>query len=77
LRARGATTPLLKCGASLEKRRGKFGELQANGLRPEQASLPKQDKPAQGPGSPWRSEGSVAAAFQVVRWSFSSQSATL
>src|SRR5918993_4905132 len=48
-------------------------ELQADGRRPEPASLPKQDKPAQGPGSPWRSHGSVATSGGVAQGAISSQ----
>jgi hypothetical protein len=75
LRGRGATTPLLKCGSSLGKRLQKCGELQANGLRPEPASLPKQDKPAQGLGCPWRSTGKCSSVnsasgveFFLAKW---------
>ena len=46
-------------------------EKQADSRRPEPASLPKQDKPAQGPGSPWRSHGSVATCRWVTPGRFS------
>src|SRR5215210_7751826 len=65
LRGRGATTPLLNYEASLENGVGMW-TLQADGRRPEPASLSKQDKPAQGPGSPGRSEGSVAAGSRIA-----------
>jgi hypothetical protein len=53
------------------------GELRAVCLRPEPASLPKQDKPAQGPGSPWRSSSSVAGGIEAPHWNFFPQSGTL